>query len=100
MVRAMSVRGNTKSDSHRKTHCVEPGGTGRKYMKLHENQCLPFRVFRMFQKPDPCRPQKSLRLCASVVKKPEQRHPKKLRVLRVFVVKQLVFYRTCRAVRH
>ena len=31
---AMSVLGNAKSDSHRKTHQVEPGGTGRKYMFL------------------------------------------------------------------
>lgn len=31
---AMSVLGNAKSDSHRKTHQVEPGGTGRKYMLL------------------------------------------------------------------
>ena len=30
----MSVRENTKSDSHRKTHGVEPGGAGRKYMHL------------------------------------------------------------------
>ena len=30
----MSVLGNAKSDSHRKTHKVEPDGTGRKYMFL------------------------------------------------------------------
>lgn len=30
----MSVLGNAKSDSHRKTHTVEPDGTGRKYMFL------------------------------------------------------------------
>ena len=30
----MSVLGNAKFDSHRKTHKVEPDGTGRKYMFL------------------------------------------------------------------
>ena len=30
----MSVLGNAKSDSHRKTHKVEPDGAGRKYMFL------------------------------------------------------------------
>ena len=30
----MSVLGNAKSNSHRKTHQVEPDGTGRKYMFL------------------------------------------------------------------
>jgi hypothetical protein len=33
-VRAMSVLGNAKSKSHRKTHQVEPDGTGRKFMHL------------------------------------------------------------------
>lgn len=33
-VRAMSVLGNAKSESHRKTHQVEPDGTGRKFMHL------------------------------------------------------------------
>ena len=33
-VRAMSVRLNAKSQSHRKTHQVEPDGTGRKFMHL------------------------------------------------------------------
>jgi hypothetical protein len=33
-MRAMSVRENAKSDSHRKTHRVEPDGTGRKSMHL------------------------------------------------------------------
>ncbi|KOR30751.1 hypothetical protein TI04_04340, partial [Achromatium sp. WMS2] len=31
---AMSVLGNAKSNCHRKTHQVEPDGTGRKYMFL------------------------------------------------------------------
>lgn len=31
---AMSVLGNAKSNCHRKTHQVEPGGTGRLYMFL------------------------------------------------------------------
>lgn len=31
---AISVRGNAKSESHRKTHRVESGGTGRKFMHL------------------------------------------------------------------
>ena len=31
----MSVLGNAKSNRHRKTSPVEPGGTGRKYMILH-----------------------------------------------------------------
>jgi hypothetical protein len=30
----MSVLGNAKSNRHRKTYPVEPGGTGRKYMFL------------------------------------------------------------------
>ena len=30
----MSVLGNAKSNRHRKTYLVEPGGTGRKYMFL------------------------------------------------------------------
>ena len=30
----MSGLGTAKSDSHRKTHQVEPDGTGRKYMFL------------------------------------------------------------------
>ena len=30
----MSVLGNAKSNSHRKTHQVEPDGAGRKYMFL------------------------------------------------------------------
>ena len=30
----MSVLGNAKSDSHRKTHQVESGGTGRKFWRL------------------------------------------------------------------
>ena len=34
MVRAMSVLGNTKSDSHRKTHGVKPDGAGRKSCTL------------------------------------------------------------------
>lgn len=33
-VRAMSVLGNAKSDSHRKTHQVESDGPGRKFMHL------------------------------------------------------------------
>ncbi len=33
-MRAMSVRENTKSNRHRKTHQVEPGGTGRMFMRL------------------------------------------------------------------
>ncbi len=33
-MRAMSVLGNTKSNRHRKTHQVEPCGTGRKFMHL------------------------------------------------------------------
>lgn len=33
-MRAMSVRENAKSNSHRKTHRVEPDGTGRKSMHL------------------------------------------------------------------
>ena len=31
---AISVLGNAKSNSHRKTHLVESGGTARKYMFL------------------------------------------------------------------
>lgn len=31
---AMSVRENAKSNCHRKTHRVESGGTGRKFMRL------------------------------------------------------------------
>ena len=34
VMRAMSVRENAKSNSHRKTHRVEPDGTGRKFMHL------------------------------------------------------------------
>lgn len=34
MARAMSVLGNAKSNQHRKTRNVEPGGTGRKFMHL------------------------------------------------------------------
>lgn len=34
-MRAMSVRENAKSNSHRKTHRVEPDGTGRKSMHLN-----------------------------------------------------------------
>ena len=33
-MRAMSVRANAKSNRHRKTHRVEPDGTGRKFMHL------------------------------------------------------------------
>jgi len=33
-MRAMSVLGNAKSKCHRKTHLVEPVGTGRKFMHL------------------------------------------------------------------
>jgi hypothetical protein len=33
-MRAMSVRENAKSNSHRKTHRVEPDGAGRKFMHL------------------------------------------------------------------
>ena len=33
-IRAMSVLGNAKSNRHRKTYLVEPGGTGREYMFL------------------------------------------------------------------
>lgn len=33
-MRAISVRENAKSNRHRKTHRVEPGGTGRKFMHL------------------------------------------------------------------
>lgn len=33
-MRAMSVLGNAKSNRHRKTHRVEPDGTGRKFMHL------------------------------------------------------------------
>ena len=33
-MRAMSVLGNAKSNCHRKTHPVEPGGTGRKFTRL------------------------------------------------------------------
>jgi len=35
----MSVLGNAKSNCHRKTHSVEPGGTGRKYMFLLGETC-------------------------------------------------------------
>ena len=34
MMRAMSVRGNAKSNCHQKTHCVEPDGAGGKFMHL------------------------------------------------------------------
>ena len=34
MMRAMSVLGNAKSNSHQKTHRVEPDGAGRKFMHL------------------------------------------------------------------
>lgn len=34
-MRAMSVLGNAKSNRHRKTHQVEPGGTGPKRMFMH-----------------------------------------------------------------
>ena len=34
-MRAMSVRGNAKSKGHRKTHQVEPDGTGPKRMFMH-----------------------------------------------------------------
>ena len=34
-MRAMSVLGNAKSESHRKTHQVESGGTGPKRMFMH-----------------------------------------------------------------
>lgn len=33
-MRAMSALGSTKSESHRKTHRVEPDGAGRKFMHL------------------------------------------------------------------
>lgn len=33
-MRAMSVLENAKSNRHRKTHRVEPGGTGRKFTRL------------------------------------------------------------------
>ncbi len=33
-MRAMSVRSSAKSHCHRKTHQVEPDGTGRKFMHL------------------------------------------------------------------
>ena len=33
-MRAMSVLGSAKSNRHRKTHRVEPDGTGRKFMHL------------------------------------------------------------------
>lgn len=33
-MRAMSVRENAKSNRHRKTHRVEPDGTGRMFMHL------------------------------------------------------------------
>ena len=33
-MREMSVRGNAKSNRHRKTHRVEPDGAGRKFMHL------------------------------------------------------------------
>src|SRR5579872_3919050 len=33
-MRAMSVRESAKSNCHRKTHLVEPDGTGRKFMHL------------------------------------------------------------------
>jgi hypothetical protein len=33
-MRAISVLGNAKSNRHRKTHEVELGGAGRKYMHL------------------------------------------------------------------
>jgi len=33
-MRATSVRGNAKSERHRKTHRVEPGGAGGKFMHL------------------------------------------------------------------
>lgn len=33
-MRAISVLGNTKSDRYRKTHRVEPDGTGRKFTNL------------------------------------------------------------------
>lgn len=39
----MSVLGNAKSDSHRKMHEVELGGTARKYMFL-PGESLPMRV--------------------------------------------------------
>jgi hypothetical protein len=34
VMRAISVLGNAKSNSHQKTHRVESGGTGRKFMHL------------------------------------------------------------------
>lgn len=34
VMRAMSVLGNAKSNRHQKTHQVEPGGAGRKFMHL------------------------------------------------------------------
>lgn len=39
-VRAMSVRGNAKSNCHRKTHQVEPDGTGRKFRHLTRGDLL------------------------------------------------------------
>jgi hypothetical protein len=40
LVRAMSVLGNAKSKSHRKTHRVEPGDAGRKFMHLTRGDLL------------------------------------------------------------
>ena len=40
---AMSVLGNVKSNCHRKTHQVEPGGTDRMYMFL-PGEILPARA--------------------------------------------------------
>ena len=37
---AMSVLGNAKSNQHRKTRTVEPGGTGRKFMHLTRGDLL------------------------------------------------------------
>lgn len=39
-MRAMSVRENAKSNCHRKTHLVEPGGTGREFMHLTRGDLL------------------------------------------------------------
>lgn len=41
---AMSVRSNAKSDSHRKTHGVEPDGTGRKHWHLTRGDLRPERA--------------------------------------------------------
>jgi hypothetical protein len=58
VVRAMSVLGNAKSKSHRKTHRVEPGDAGRKFMHLTRGDLLcesPGGVSRGRSSEDACR---------------------------------------------